>query len=461
LAFNIHFLLHKTCLISNDNPFLTSFFTCSFACGGKFSKGSSSIDFDDFDEAAQFKDVPDTFVDVPPKAFPLVITFHDFMIMLDGSVGNSYFERFHEIMKHSLGKARGGSVSLQTFIRKKEVNYERFSSSYWPHFNTQLTKNLDSSRVFTEIISHIKGGRQALEASDGKLSDKDYFSLSNSRMSSLSRRKRERIYEIFQNYEKMKVKNGDFDMADLVIDLHCRLRVERYKGDEIDFVYVDEVQDLTLSQIALFKYICKNVEEGFVFSGDTAQTIARGIDFRFQDIRSLFYMKFLPESKSCRHDKRKEKGIISDIFHLSQNFRTHDGVLKLSQSIIDLLYRFFPQSIDVLQPETSLVNGEAPILLGSGNNQNTISTIFGNSGKAGRSFVGFGAEQVILVRDDHVRKEITNYVGKQALVLTIVECKGLEFQVVTMHNYLFNLLVYMEIIIMKSFLLPICLLIFL
>jgi superfamily I DNA/RNA helicase len=230
-------------------------------------------------------------------------------------------------------------------------------------------------------------------------------------------------------------------MADLVIDLHCRLRVERYKGDEIDFVYVDEVQDLTLSQIALFKYICKNVEEGFVFSGDTAQTIAKGIHFRFQDIRSLFYKKFLPESKSCGHDERKKKGIISDIFHLSQNFRTHDGVLKLSQSIIDLLYRFFPQSIDVLQPETSLINGEAPILLESGNNQNTISTIFGNSGKAERSFVGFGAEQVILVRDDHVRKEITNYVGKQALVLTIVECKGLEFQVVIMHNYLFNFFV--------------------
>jgi superfamily I DNA/RNA helicase len=365
--------------------------------------------------------------------------------MLDGTVGNSYFERFHEVRKHSLGKVRAGSVALQTFIRNREVNYERFSSSYWPHFSTQLTKNLDSSRVFTEIISHIKGGPQALEPGDGILSGEDYVLLSDSRVSSLNRQKRENIYEAFQNYEKMKVENGDFDMADLVIDLHRRLRVERYEGDEIDFVYVDEVQDLTLSQISLFKYICKNVEEGFVFSGDTAQTIARGIDFRFQDIRSLFYKKFLLESKSCGHDKRKEKGIISDIFHLSQNFRTHDGVLKLSESVIELLYHFFPHSIDVLQPETSLIYGEAPILLGSGNNQNTIITIFGNIGKAGRSIVGFGAEQVILVRDDHVRKEITKYVGKQALVLTIVECKGLEFQVVIMHNYLFNLLVYMEL----------------
>jgi superfamily I DNA/RNA helicase len=54
------------------------------------------------------------------------------------------------------------------------------------------------------------------------------------------------------------------------------------------FVYIDEVQDLTMSQIALFKYVCRNVEEGFVFCGDTAQAIARGIDFRFRDIKSLF-----------------------------------------------------------------------------------------------------------------------------------------------------------------------------
>jgi superfamily I DNA/RNA helicase len=414
---------------------------CSFACGGNSSKGSSSIDMDDFDDASQFKDIPDSFVDVPAKSYPLVITFHKFLIMLDGTVGNSYFERFHEARKLSNGQICGSSVGLQTFIRLKEVNYERFSTSYWPRFNTRLTKKLDSSRVFTEIISHIKGGPQAVEAGDGKLSREDYVRLSDIRVSRLSKQKREIIYDIFQNYEKMKNENGEFDFSDLVIDLHRRFRVERYEGDEMNFVYVDEVQDLTLSQLTLFKYICKNVEEGFVFSGDTAQTIAKGIDFRFQDIRSLFYKKFVLESKSSGHDGRKGKGIISDIFHLSQNFRTHDGVLKLSQSVIELLYRYFPQSTDILQPETSLIYGEAPILLESGNNENAIITIFGNSGNAGGNIVGFGAEQVILVRDDCVRKDVTNHVGKQALVLNIVECKGLEFQVVIMHVYSFNLFI--------------------
>ncbi|XP_038701351.1 uncharacterized protein LOC119998175 isoform X2 [Tripterygium wilfordii] len=403
--------------------------------GENSSTESSSIDVEDIDDTVQFKDIPDSFVDVPSKAYPLVITFHKFLMMLDGTLGESYFERFHEARKLYGGEIRSlKSVILETFIRNNEVTYDKFSSLYWPHFNTQLTKKLDSSRVFTEIISYIKGGPRAMEASDGKLSREDYIQFSERRVSRLSTQKSEKVYDIFLNYEKMKTENGEFDLADLVIDLHLRLQEERYKGDKVDFVYIDEVQDLTMSQIALFKYICRNVEEGFIFSGDTAQTIARGIDFRFQEIRSLFYNKFLLESRSSIKDGRKEKGQLSDIFNLSHNFRTHAGVLKLSQSIMELLYHFFPNSVDVLNPETSLIYGEPPVLLESENNENAIISIFGSSGNIGH-MAGFGAEQVILVRDDVSRKEIYSLVGKQALVLTILECKGLEFQDVLLYNF--------------------------
>ncbi|KAF3433722.1 hypothetical protein FNV43_RR24825 [Rhamnella rubrinervis] len=333
----------------------------SFACGGSSSDKNSSTDIDYIDdEETQFKNVPDSFLNIPAGSYPLVITFHKFLMMLDGSLSNSYFERFLGITEFSNCQKRTSmSVVLQTFIRTEEVNYERFSSSYWPRFNSQLSKNLDPSRVFTEIISYIKGGLQSMEAFDGKLNREDCNRLSERRASSLSKQKREIIYDIFQAYEKMKMENGEYDLADFVNDLHFRLRHERYEGDVMDFVYIDEVQDLTMSQLALFKHNCSNVEEGFVFSGDTAQTIARGIDFRFQDIRNLFYEKFLLDSRSNGHDERK---------------------------------------------------------------------IFGNSGNVSGNIVGFGAEQVIPVRDDNAREEISNYVGKHALLLTILECKGLEFQ---------------------------------
>lgn len=388
------------------------------------------MDVDDvFDEEDQFQDIPDSFIDIPLESFPLVITFHKFLMMLDGTLGNSYFGRFLGVTSHSrLEVGTSSSVVLQSFLRAKEVKYESFSSSYWPHFSSNLTKSLDPSRVFTEIISIIKGGLQAIEETDGKLSREEYVQISEARTSSLSSNDRGMVYDIFNSYEKMKMEKGEFDIADFVINLHCRLKDEGFKGVKIDFVYIDEVQDLTMSQIALFRHICSNVEEGFVFSGDTAQTIARGIDFRFQDIRHLFYEKFIMKSRSIGHVERNEKGKISELFQLTQNFRTHNGILKLSQSIIDLLYHFFPSSIDVLEPETSMIYGEAPILIECGTDENAMVKIFGN-GKVNRDIVGFGAEQVILVRDDNARKEISPYIGKQALVLTILECKGLEFQV--------------------------------
>ncbi|TXG56681.1 hypothetical protein EZV62_017994 [Acer yangbiense] len=408
----------------------------SSALGEKFPDESSLLDVDDFDDATEFNDIPNSFVDIPLKSFPLVITYHKFLMMLDGALGPSYFERFLDIKKPSDGRIQSSrSVALHTFIRTKEVNFERFGLLYWPHFNSELTKKLDSSRVFTEIISHIKGGLRAMDVGDGRLSREDYVQLSGGRVSNLSTRKREKIYDVFQNYEKMKVENGEFDLADIVIDLHSRLRDENIHVDGMDFVYIDEVQDLTMSQIALFKYICRNVDEGFVFSGDTAQTIARGVDFRFQDIRALFYKKFVLESSCNGHVGREQKGQISEVLSLRQNFRTHAGVLKLAQSIIELLFRFFPHSIDVLKPEISLIYGEPPVLLESENNEDAIIKIFGNRGNFGGNIVGFGAQQVILVRDDCARKEISNHVGKQALVLTILECKGLEFQDVLLYNF--------------------------
>ncbi|XP_003631316.2 uncharacterized protein LOC100855072 isoform X1 [Vitis vinifera] len=399
----------------------------SFASGGKFLVESSSLDLDYIDPV-QFKDIPDSFVNIPSKSYPLVITFHKFLMMLDGTVGISYFSRFPDAHKPSR------TVTLQSFIRSREVNYERFISSYWPYFKSHLIKYLDSSAVFTEIISHIKGGLEAGKAHDGRLSREDYLLLSEARVSTLTREQRDRVYDIFLEYEKKKFKKGEYDLSDLVMDLHFRLRNERYEGDHIDFVYIDEVQDLTMRQIALFKYVSKNIDEGFVFSGDTAQTIAKGVHFRFQDIRHLFFKEFVLGSRTDATDEKKEKGKLSKIFHLSQNFRTHAGVLNLAQSIIDLLYHFFPLTIDELNPETSLINGEAPVLIECGNFKDALSTIFGDSENA-KGNAGFGAEQVILVRNDSAKEEISKYVGKKALVLTILECKGLEFRDVLLCNF--------------------------
>ncbi|XP_039173766.1 TPR and ankyrin repeat-containing protein 1-like [Eucalyptus grandis] len=310
----------------------------SSSSGAKHKVKSSSVD-EIVDDAALFKDIPDSFLDISPNSYPLVITFRKLLMMLDGTVGVSFFERFPDLRDLCRGQSfNSRPVALQSLLRAKEVTYEKFCAVYWPHFNDKI-RRLDPSRVFTEIMSHVKGGLPPADGCEGKLDRPAYVSISEGRVSTLSFQRREEIYDAFEDYEKMKMKNGEFDLADLVNDLHCRLLHGQFAGNVVDFVYIDEVQDLTMRQISLFKYICRNVDGGFVFSGDTAQTIARGIDFRFEDIRSLFYKEFLMDSMDGP-DIRMEKGCLSKIFHLSQNFRTHAGILKLAQSVVDLLYHF-------------------------------------------------------------------------------------------------------------------------
>lgn len=50
---------------------------------------------------------------------------------------------------------------------------------------------------------------------------------------------------------------------------------------------------------------------------------------------------------------------------------------------------------------------------------------------SGATLREFGAEQVILVRDEGAKARLRARIGQQALVLTVLEAKGLEFEVRT------------------------------
>ncbi|GKA42201.1 UvrD-like helicase, ATP-binding domain, P-loop containing nucleoside triphosphate hydrolase, partial [Tanacetum coccineum] len=89
--------------------------------------GNSSAEnnLNDADYIASESDIPDTFVGIPVRSYPLVITFHKFLMMLDGTLGNSFFKRFLEAKEGSLGdhiSSRSIDI-LQTFIGLSEVTY--------------------------------------------------------------------------------------------------------------------------------------------------------------------------------------------------------------------------------------------------------------------------------------------------------------------------------------------------
>ena len=50
-------------------------------------------------------------------------------------------------------------------------------------------------------------------------------------------------------------------------------------------------------------------------------------------------------------------------------------------------------------------------------------------------FIEFGADQVIIVRDDNAKDELKKLINKAGLVMTIFEAKGMEFNDVLLYNF--------------------------
>lgn len=116
---------------------------------------------------------------------------------------------------------------------------------------------------------------------------------------------------------------------------------------------VDEVQDLTQNVISCLLTLA---EHNIFFSGDTAQTIAKGVGFRFYDLKKVFE----------RYDYENEdyrRQIKPKVLQLSKNFRSHSKILDLANSVVSLLELLFPKTIDKLRKETSDSDGPKPIVI--------------------------------------------------------------------------------------------------
>ena len=95
-------------------------------------------------------------------------------------------------------------------------------------------------------------------------------------------------------------------------------------------------------------------EKNVFFSGDTAQTIAKGVGFRFFDLKSVFTRQNYETQQSFQVPK---------VLQLAKNFRSHAKILDLANSVVNLLELLFPKTIDRLLKEKSDVDGPKPILI--------------------------------------------------------------------------------------------------
>lgn len=115
-----------------------------------------------------------------------------------------------------------------------------------------------------------------------------------------------------------------------------------------DKIYVDEVQDYTQAEIAVFLLAVGFKTDALFLAGDPAQSVVEGVDFRFEEVRSLVYNLTAGRESIQRPIK------------LITNYRSHNGVLACAAAIIEKLLLMFPGSANVLSKDEGLFTGPRP-----------------------------------------------------------------------------------------------------
>ena len=412
-------------------------------------------------------DIPTSLSNVNDLAYPLFLTARQFFVLLDNSLqdGKPFFIRDEEgkikekILSSdydhenpdtlldleesdSEGEIDGLNdehieqlmpASKEKKIPRKEVTASYFAEKIWPKICRGVTLHdakIDPLLVWMEIKSFIKGSMQAVDKEEGYLSQEEYEKLGK-KMAPNYEDRRQDIYKIFILYkdyiQNHKIEDNIFDECDLNFNLSSRLNALKDLPWSIHSIYIDEVQDFTQAELSILIRICRDPNNLFL-TGDTAQSIMRGISFRFADLKSIFYRASKQVSRSVKSAPVK----VPQVDQLTINFRSHTGILMLAASIIDLLKHFFLNSFDCLPGDEGMFPGPTPVVLDSCNVSDLALVLRTN--KRDSSVIEFGAHQVIIVQSEEAKKNIPDML-KAGIVLTVFESKGLEFDDVLLYNF--------------------------
>jgi ATP-dependent exoDNAse (exonuclease V) beta subunit len=101
----------------------------------------------------------------------------------------------------------------------------------------------------------------------------------------------------------------------------------------------------------------------------------------------------------------------------------------MANEILRALKFLFPGDLDSLTEETSPDHGPRPCFL-EDTSQTTLVSLFGNTTE-----YEFGAEQVVLVRDEDAKRALQEQWRFDGVVMTVQESKGLEFKDVLIWNF--------------------------
>ena len=419
--------------------------------------------------------------EIPPEKYPLFITTKDLLILLDGSLdGDTFFRREenNQMADNIVGWGRNKTHFSTLHVleeddmddddyddgisdneidveydgeqgvvneahpnqRKeteackkrrptKEVTYEVFAYEIWPSISKiSKNQNCHASLVWMEIKSFIKGSAEAFLNEAGFLTKDQYVQIGKKRAPNFTG-DREVIYNLFLAYQKKRSSLNYFDEMDVCFNVFKRLQGQPYPIWGFHEIYVDETQDFTQAELLLLLKCSLNPNAMF-FTGDTAQSIMKGVAFRFCDLQSLFVAA---KQEFERNEVISPVMVPKQVHQLTHNYRSHSGILQLASSVVKLLEIFFPDSFDRLKPDVGLFEGPKPVILNADDFEQLALLLQGTKRKT-TSSIDFGAHQAVLVQSEE-SKRLLPLELRHGIVLSIYEAKGLEFDDVLLFNF--------------------------
>ena len=371
------------------------------------------------------------FIDVAAGSFPIVCDFDRFIDLLERIVIGFQNQRLAELgERHIDVEARFPQTASS-----KCVDLASFLNQYWPKLRNCLPSRVQKRTLFSELMGVIKGSLRS-RLSLQPLSREEYLALGERVAPNFSPNERSKVYDAFEKYQTLKQERRQRDGVDRMYHLLRVIRADEHVQasirDIFDELYVDEVQDLRSLDIELL-FAIANHGRALNFAGDTAQTITQESHFRFEDLKTHIYEFFGSAATQMNQgDLARPK-----LFTLATNYRSHQGILGLAALIMELLWKGFPHSVDKLKPEVGTTWGPLPKFL-LGCNPEMLKSKDQQSANDSQPTPAFGAQQAILVRDECTQQLLQDTLGNDALVLTIQQCKGMEFEDVLLWDFFTN-----------------------
>ena len=212
---------------------------------------TNQVMLDDYGVRQELAGLPSKFDALDDTQFPLVLSFDMLLDLMDAQLQDP----FHTALPSSQRASPGAAKST---IKEGRVDMARFVAIYWPHMNETYKRKAGSAAlVWSEVSSTIKGSVDAVKSAQGRLSQSEYVELGSERSGgSLDKEQRAAIFTLYLQYEKLKGKAGEWDLADVVVHVSRGWAASGGakllpRSKHIDFVYVDEVQDCCMGLLHL------------------------------------------------------------------------------------------------------------------------------------------------------------------------------------------------------------------